>query len=379
MFTLKHAVFPVFLLIHSSPDQPISRAFSTVGATSDATIQLGTDRSSSNTVAHQIIRMEQAALASGDANFDSAAFQAKYDLLDRVLAQARQHISYDPGLTASAQQTAQARRILATIETLLIENNFLLRIPTQYLYEGFTPRPAPQGGYFATSARRQHYQAHQNELFHHFDCDISAVLYVAIAEELGLPIHMVEVPGHNFVRWRFSPSRYLNWDTNAAREYTDDQYRQGLSLTSGTSFGPALEQAERFLTDMTRDEIIGYFTALTAGIFADRKHFAEAVVQYERAIAARPYSTLPRNNLAWMYLVHAEVKSEDNYRRALELALQVDAIDSSDKNYKDTLACAYAAVGDFGHALQAERQAFSKPEKLTGFATGKTCLDLGLT
>jgi hypothetical protein len=339
--------------------------------------QPGSSRASSNSIAHQILRMEQEALTLSDPTFDSVAFQARYAVIDHILAEAKRRIVYNPRLRTSRQQIAQARRILATIESILVENNFVLRVGTEFLYEGLTPLPF-HGGYQAmTDERDRHFRRHRNELFYSVDCDLSSVLYLAVAEELGLPVHMVEVPRHNFVRWRFSPAHHLNWDTNAAREYSDDDYRQGRSLTSSASFGREVEQAGRYLTDMTRAEIMGYFRGVTAQILMSGNTIPTSTVYWEQALAARPYWSQAKLILARLYLLTPELAGEPNHQRAFRLAVELDTTEPHNAKYKDLLACAYAATGDFDRAVEVERQAYDVQEKLAAFTSRRTCLDIG--
>jgi hypothetical protein len=61
-------------------------------------------------------------------------------------------------------------------------------------------------------------------LRHHGNCLATATLYVLVAEALRLPIHLVVIPGHAFVRWD-QVAVHRNIETTAmGREISDDEY-----------------------------------------------------------------------------------------------------------------------------------------------------------
>ncbi|MFC1690732.1 tetratricopeptide repeat protein [Nanoarchaeota archaeon] len=54
------------------------------------------------------------------------------------------------------------------------------------------------------------------------DCDNYSVMYLAVAELVGLPLKMVFSPGHAFIRWHFENGTYMNWETTSGINPFDD-------------------------------------------------------------------------------------------------------------------------------------------------------------
>lgn len=82
------------------------------------------------------------------------------------------------------------------------------------------------------------------------DCDTSTSIYLAIAEHLDLPIHAVNVPGHQFARWsgdRF----YTNFETTTGKFVPDENFIAEFNI-------PEISVSHRtYLSDLTRDEVLG--------------------------------------------------------------------------------------------------------------------------
>ena len=320
--------------------------------------------------------MERTAFAIETDLVTSDSYTARFEFIDRLIADTRQRF-IDEGidLAKARRDKSEALLALGLIEEELASHRLRLHILTETLTAGLTPRPAGSQWQYSRT-RDQFFAANPDGDYYHFDCDIGSYLILAIAETLSLPVHLVEVPKHYFVRWRLTNGDFINWDTNSAREYTDDQFRKGDSPTAGTSFGAAEESALHYLTDLPESEIIGYHLALIAIDLGKAGHIEAAERYYFDSIQKRPYGALARNNLSWLYLTHEKFADAAHARRALELSLEVDRTDPNVIKFRDTLACAYAATGDFAQALVMEHRAYGKAAKLAGFRNRETCLDL---
>ena len=84
--------------------------------------------------------------------------------------------------------------------------------------------------------------------------------------------------------------------------------------------------------------------------------FGHAILQYDKAYAANPNSADVQNNLAWI-LATCRDASLRNGSRAVTLARQAEKVKPNDPATLDTLAAAYAAVGDFKSAVRIQRKA----------------------
>ena len=57
-----------------------------------------------------------------------------------------------------------------------------------------------------------------------YDCDTLTTIYLSVAEVYGLPIKAVKIPGHIFIRWKFTDGKYLNWETRECKFKEDILY-----------------------------------------------------------------------------------------------------------------------------------------------------------
>ena len=302
-----------------------------------------------------------------------AEIRARYDDIvdDALIAFDEQQID----IAKAHVDEDEAIRALKTIETVLVENHFLLHIHTYRLHEMLTPQPARRQRLYSQE-RIDFYYAHQDDLFYHFDCDLGSLVFLGIGERMGLPIKFVEVPGHNFVRWRFEDGSYINWDTNTARTVTDDQFRRGESLSASASFDRDAEERAGYLRDMSRDEIKGYYFGLIGSRMSKSDEVREAARIFEEGIRLSPYGTTPANNYSWMLVTREEFEGVEFANKAVSLSRRVFEIEPNDRGSNDTYACALAAAGNIDEAIRMERLAYNRDDKIKAFSEGRTCLDM---
>jgi len=328
------------------------------------------------TLIHELLDTERRALSVETQLRPPEIYAAMFKVLNKFVYESRLEIQQrNLDVSRARREKGEALRILRAIDDVMVENNFLLHVKTGLLTDTFSPSIArPQFHY--TEKRRNYFNEHKNELFYHWDCDLGSFLFLAVAEELSLPLTFIEIPDHYFVRWTFNDGRNFNWDINIAGEFTDDNYRNLRSPRSRYYFDADQEHWNKYLTNLTDDDILGYHYFALGIELAESNHLELAETYYKHSIEKRPASTLGINNLSWMYLTHQKFAYPRYARVALELSLRVDAIDPREKNSKDTLSCAYAANGMFEKAIEVERVAYNKQEKLDGYQSGKNCLSL---
>lgn len=271
---------------------------------------------------------------------------------------------------------------LKAIEQALTDNNVMCSIPmflVATFAEGLQLKPFTEHALIYAEEnqyRRSHIEAHIDEKFSHMDCDLSSLLYISIAEKLSLPICMIEVPRHNFVRWTFSDGSYLNWDTNFGyNRYTDDQYAK--------KYDASEDQIKKgtYLSNMTSENVMGYFNFCRGNTFELDSKPHGAIQEYLTSIERYPQSPISRNNIAWKYATSKDAQTLISSKDALIFAREAVDIVRSD-TYLDTLACVLAESGDFEEAVIVEMEAYKmnpRPDyqvMIEAFQNKQTWLDI---
>lgn len=273
----------------------------------------------------------------------------KYELLLSIISDAEYKISQLPRYSISEKQYALL--VFYNIHDLLINKyKFKLKIGTETLLEALT--------------------------YNKYDCDIGSLIYFSIGEKIGLPIYIVEAPGHNFVRWELNNHEHINWDVNTGKDYSDDDFRNGNTPTSTKKLTIYTEMHSYFLKNLPINYFIGYYYGLLAYKLNKKGKLDIAEIYYKQSIQLYPYAFLSMNNLAWMYVTNEKYISRDYANQATNLTLFIVNSYPEDINSIDTLSCCYAAQGNFEQAIFEEKKAYSNKQKIEGFKNKKTCLDM---
>lgn len=97
--------------------------------------------------------------------------------------------------------------------------------------------------------------------------------------------------------------------------------------------------------------------------YKNLKQFKKALADYEKALEFEPDSPAAQNDLAWL-LATCEDSSIRNGERAVKLALEAcSAHEYRKPDYVDTLAAAYASLGNFEKAIETAQTAIALFEK----------------
>ncbi len=364
------------------PDQDIPSVFSQPNATVEPQASAKTLASvpaacKYNTVAHRLLQIEALAF-----DLPQAKYTRMYAVLDSVIDRAVHAIeaiqtqgTIQPKVEIQTQEKIQpkgkiqpqeatterekARLILQAIDQSLWEMDFIVCIKTHFLHQALAkkklPLPKTKLHYWAKEdARLQdstlYYGASLNataypqvtlmseekmaefltdpkSAYHLIDCDLTAYIYLAVAEVLDLPIYLIEVPGHFFVRYEFSETDYLNWDNNTAKEYTDDEFRSGLSPSTSKSFSKEEEEERQYLQSLSREEATALHTSYIVGDRMIQSDPVLALEILEYAAEINPESHYAHPRISWEYNSYGYAKTMEgdhpasipHFSKALEL------------------------------------------------------------
>jgi tetratricopeptide (TPR) repeat protein len=250
-----------------------------------------------------------------------------YRLLDNLIDSVLSRVKYDRNAASPAEQ---ARSISEAISSTLREMGFAIFIDTETLSDALVDRNGT-----GEPPRRI------------FDCDTGSLIFLTIAENLGAPVAMVEMPlpgskfHHNFVRWLQGNATLLEWDMNLQSECT---VPPGLSGFEGKS--------------MSRDEEVGYALSLRANLWERQADYDHAITDLHTSMILYTGSDI-YNNLAWLIstrqLSNRNLLSEE----ALIAAQHAETLWPT-ANYKDTLACVYAMRNEYAAAISKEKEALQE-------------------
>lgn len=124
------------------------------------------------------------------------------------------------------------------------------------------------------------------------DCDTSSFIVLAVAHEMGWPVHAVRAPGHIFVRWDDGAGKRFNMDFGNLRD--DDAYPKKFEITSKARSDGI------YLKSLTRDELIS--SALMNRAIAQTPADYRATTELLReAIRIDPKNIMARSNLLSFY------------------------------------------------------------------------------
>ena len=250
----------------------------------------------------------------------------EYRLLDDLIDKIGNKVQYDPD---SKSPVDQAITISKAVTQTLRDEGFALYIDTETLSDALLDRNAA-----GESPRRI------------FDCDTGSLIFLTVAENLGAPVAMVEMPlphskfHHNFVRWLDGGKTLIEWDMN---------------LGSRCEAPPDLTGFEG--KGMSREELVGYAFSLRPNLWRRQDQYDRALADFHTSMILYAGSDV-YNNLAWL-IATREVSNRKLLKDEALIAAQHGVEIWPTANYKDTLACVFALRGEFASAIKLETDALN--------------------
>ncbi|MBU0456998.1 MAG: tetratricopeptide repeat protein [Nanoarchaeota archaeon] len=144
------------------------------------------------------------------------------------------------------------------------------------------------------------------------DCDNTSMIYLAIGEELNLPLKMVLAPRHSFIRWHFSDG-YFNWETTIGKNVIRNVYVSNLNIS---------EQAINnglYLKSLDKKEVLAIQHFNIGTIWLEKNDYEKAAQNFNEALILNPKLTPAYNNLGitW-YSIDNPEKAIQKYDLAIE-------------------------------------------------------------
>jgi len=168
-------------------------------------------------------------------------------------------------------------------------------------------------------------------------CLSLSVLYLSLAERLGLPLYGVVVPGHFFVRYDNGRVRFNIETTSGGGGAADEHYIN--------KFKVPVDNDGIYMQNLDKMQTLGCFFNNLGNSYIDVGNIEQALVALERAVEINPSLAECRTNLGNVYLRKDRVEDAIYQYRA---ALQINPADAKTHN---NLGNAYTKVGRLDDAI----------------------------
>jgi tetratricopeptide (TPR) repeat protein len=175
-------------------------------------------------------------------------------------------------------------------------------------------------------------------------CLSLSVLYLSLAERLGLDLYGVVVPGHFFVRYDKGRVRFNIETTSNGVSPPDEHYIKKFNVPAGS-------RDSIYMKNLTKRQTLGCFFNNLGNVYSEIGDVKTAQVALERAVAINPGLSESRANLGNIYLQEGRAtESARQYQAALEL-------NPNDPKTYNNLGNAYMALDQLNAAGSSYKQA----------------------
>jgi tetratricopeptide (TPR) repeat protein len=125
-------------------------------------------------------------------------------------------------------------------------------------------------------------------------CLSLSILYLAIGERLGLPLHGVVVPGHFFVRYDDGYVRFNIETTAKGSSASDDYYIQKFNVPKNNTI---------YMTNLNKRQTLGCFFNNLGNVYGNINNVDQAIASLQWAVYINPSLAESRINLGNNYLL----------------------------------------------------------------------------
>lgn len=148
------------------------------------------------------------------------------------------------------------------------------------------------------------------------NCVSMPFLYIAVAQRLGWPIHLVHVPDHSFVRYVDPALKEQNIEATSNGGYVSDEAYSKDFLVSQKG-----RESGAYLRTLTHRELLGDLVAINGISFARQGNRAKAVAYLELATKLNPQNATAWGNLVFAYKMLAKHSDPQNAKKYVEMAV----------------------------------------------------------
>lgn len=263
-----------------------------------------------------------------------------------------------PNVRFSGADTPTAIRVLKAIDTTFTEYRFLFFTDKDKHYDMLTLAMRDRFRnsdyvHMSRNTNRQYFwEGRPDAECRTIDCDLYCEVYIGISQMIGLPLRMVQIPKHYYIRWILPDGGYFSWNPNDGLPYMDESEMECYRYLID-------ENRKHYLLNLSNDDIRAYYLLLQAVKYQMEKGFKDikkAKTAYEQCMQLKPRDPLILCNYVWLYIMNPELDgsfSKDRLLGMLDTALELE----DNLNYYDAKACIYALSNDFATAIKLGEEA----------------------
>jgi tetratricopeptide (TPR) repeat protein len=168
-------------------------------------------------------------------------------------------------------------------------------------------------------------------------CLSLSILYLSLAERIGLPLSGVVVPGHFFVRYDSPPFRFNIETTAKGGSASDQHYKETYKV-------PTEEYHSLYMKNLTKQQALGCLFNNLGVVYLESGQSERALIALDLAVGINPMLSEARANMGNIYL------RQGLFQEAIIQFVGALDINPNDPKTHYNLANAYAQVEQFRQA-----------------------------